>query len=109
MKKIITFAVILGVLTGGILYYAMRKMEDQSKARDLKSLPTEISVNQGQWKDILVPDKEEIGRVYRKANTDYATIVSLTDDTLVLDWDNWGTETFKKDKNNVWTRIDNAK
>ncbi len=104
MKKIITFAVILGVLTGGIIFYATRKIEENSTITAPKVLPAEIVVSQGQWKDTLVPDREP-GRVYRKGNKDAATIVDLTDDTIVVDWDNWGVETFKKDQDNIWKRL----
>ncbi len=103
MKKIIIFAVVLGVLTGGIIFYTMNKAEEESNIIAPKILPAEISVEQGLWKDTLVPDKEP-GRVYRKANKDAATIVELTNDTIVVDWDNWGVETFKKDQNNIWKR-----
>ena len=106
MKKIIIFAVILGVLTGGIIFYTMRKAEEESAMIAPKVLPASISVEQGSWSDMLVPDKEP-GRVYRKGNSDMATIMDLTDDTIVIDWDNWGIETFKKDQNNIWKRVDN--
>ncbi len=106
MKKIITFAIVLGVLTGGIIFYSMRKLEDESLAVSPKSLPAEISVHHGSWDDILVPDKEP-SRVYRKSNQDMATVIDLSDDTIVVDWDNWGIETFKKDESNVWNRTEN--
>ena len=107
MKKIIVFAVILGVLTGGIIFYTMRKAEEESAIIAPKVLPAAISVEQGHWKDMLVPDKEP-GRIHRQANNDAASILDLTDDTIVIDWDNWGIETFKKDQNNIWKRVDNA-
>lgn len=106
MKKIIVFAIVLGVLTGGIIFYTMRKAEEEVDVIAPKSLPTEISVEQGRWSDILVPDKEP-GRVYRKSNKDAATIVELTNDTIVIDWDNWGVEAFHKEGNNIWKRIEN--
>lgn len=103
MKKIITFAAILGILTGGIIFYSMRVQEETVATKAVKSLSEEILVKAPKWTDYLVPDKEP-GRVYRKSNQDPATIVDLTEDSITVDWDNWDGETFKKGPDGVWTR-----
>lgn len=101
MKKIITFAVVLGILTGGIVFYTMRMQERAVQENVVKSLSKEIQLVHSAWKDSLVPDAEE-GRVYRKANKDMATIVELTDSIITIDWDGWGVETFEKDAEGNW-------
>ena len=51
------------------------------------------------WEDFLIRENEK--RLIRFSSQDAATIINETPDTLTLKWDNYGIETFKKDKNNL--------
>ena len=108
MKTVILSAAILGVLTGGILYYAQYKQESQSIniEKSLKNAPTltyDIPVKHPAWQDVLIPVENEAGRVQRKNMVDYATILELKPNFITVTWDNWGTETFEKQKDGIYT------
>lgn len=97
MKKVVLFAVILGILTGGIIFYAQKMQEEVVSQKAAYQLKTEIQIAHPSWSDVLVNDTEP-GRVYRKTNVDYATIIDMTDDSITIEWDRWGVEKFVKDK-----------
>ena len=98
MKKVVLFAVILGILTGGIIFYAQKMQEETAPQVVVHKLKEEIKIVHPRWKDVFVNDEEEAGRIYRKANKDYATILDMTDDSITIEWDRWGVEKFVKDK-----------
>lgn len=97
MKKIILFAVVLGVLTGGIIFYAQKMQEETVPQVVVQQLKQEIQIVHPKWKDVFVNDVEP-GRIYRKKTKEYATILELTDNSITIEWDRWGVEKFVKDK-----------
>lgn len=104
MKRIITFLCILCILVGGIVFYTFYQAKEETNASQSKSLPSQITVWHNYWKDQIVPDKQP-ARIYRLSNKDPGTIMHLTSDTIVINWDNWGTETFKKDKDGIYKKV----
>ncbi len=104
MKTIITFAVILGILSGGIYYYVQQKHDVNAviQQQETPVLTYNIPVNHPSWKDTLVPVQNEPGRVKRKSGNDYATILELTPDLITISWDRWGIETFKKNSDGTY-------
>ncbi len=110
MKTIITFAVILGILCGGIYYYEQIKKSDITNPvslQNIASLQNEITINHPSWSDTLVPVQNEPGRVKRKDGGDFATIVELKPNSITISWDNWGIETFEKNENNIYVFKEN--
>lgn len=105
MKTIITFAVILGILSGGIYYYVQQKndVNNAVEQQDVHVLTYNIPVKHPSWSDKLVPISSEPGRVKREAGNDYATILELTPDLITVSWDRWGIETFKKGADGTYT------
>ena len=108
MKTVILSAAILGILTGGILYYAQHKQTNrtitiENSKKNAPALTYDIPVKHPSWKDVLVPVKNETGRVQRKGVNDYATILELKPDSITIAWDNWGTETFVKQQDGTYT------
>lgn len=107
MKTVILFAVILGVLSGGVYYYVQQKTPTNviEEQQNIPSLSEPITVKHPQWKDQLLPVQGEPGRVKREANSDYATILELTPDSITISWDRWGIETFKKNKEGIFVFV----
>lgn len=101
MKKIILFAVVLGVLTGGIIFYAQRMQEETAPQVVIHQLKQEIQIAHPKWNDVFVNDAEP-GRIYRKKTKEYATILELTDNSITIEWDRWGVEKFVKDKDGTY-------
>ena len=52
------------------------------------------------WNDYLVFDEEK--RIHRFQTNDEATILEKTTNHITIKWDNWGIETFVKDKNDTY-------
>lgn len=96
MKNVILFVAILGILTGGIVFYAQKTQENVVPLAKVYQLKEEIKVVHSKWEDTFVND-DEPGRIYRKENKDYATILDMTDDSVTIEWDRWGVEKFVKD------------
>lgn len=59
------------------------------------------------WDDFFVFDGEN--RVHRYSNNDAAKIIKNTSDALVIDWDKYGTEEFKKNEPNRYTFVKEVK
>ena len=104
MKTVITVAVILGVLSGGIYYYVQQKSVDSvfMEQQSIPSLSEPVAAEHTMWKDRFVPIQGEPGRVKRESNDDYATILELTPDSITVSWDKWGIEIFKKNEKGVF-------
>ena len=64
-----------------------------------------IKVNHRYWQaDLIMTSKHRLYRVLEKGDKDYATI-TRHDDMLVLKWDRYGTEEFKKGRNGEYWQI----
>lgn len=109
MKTFITFAVVLGILTGGIYYYIQQKTIENQEVEQQKNLvlTNEIPVQHPSWKDKFVAIPNEPGRMKRESGEDYATILELTPDSITVSWDRWGIETFKKDSDGIYKLLKN--
>ena len=59
------------------------------------------------WDDFFI--FEGNNRVHRYSNKDAATIVKNTSDTLIIDWDKYGTEEFKKDNPTKYSFVKEVK
>ncbi|MBR6675657.1 MAG: glycosyltransferase family 2 protein [Alphaproteobacteria bacterium] len=55
------------------------------------------------WDDFFIFDDKK--HIHRYSNNDAATVVKNTSDTLIIDWDKYGTEEFKKDSSNKYTFV----
>lgn len=86
-----------------------KNIVDQKTLEDIhtKHCPTDVDnaiwVKHKFWDDFFIFDDKN--RVYRYSNKDAATIVKNTSDTLIIDWDKYGTEEFKKDSPNKYTFV----
>ena len=71
----------------------------------IKHCPTDINasiwVKHKFWDDFFIFEGDK--RIYRYSNKDAATIVKNTPKTLVIKWDRYGTEEFKKESPNKYT------
>lgn len=68
-----------------------------------QDLESSILVKHKFWDDFFVFDGPN--RVYRYTNKDAATIIKNTPDTLVVKWDKYGTEIFKKENDHLYTFV----
>lgn len=84
-----------------------KNIVDQKTLKDIyeQYCPTDMDkavwVKHKFWDDFLVFEGNK--RVYRYANKDSATIIKNTPNTLVLKWDKYGTEEFKKETPHQYT------
>lgn len=104
MKTVITFAIILGILSGGIYYYVENKGLTSIEAQEIQypTLTENLDVQHPSWSGTLIPVPNEDGRVQRKDTNDYATVLELTPEMIKISWDNWGIEIFQKDTDGVY-------
>ena len=76
-----------------------------------KHCPTDINasiwVKHKFWDDFFIFEGEK--RVHRYSNKDAATVIKNTADTLIVDWDKYGTEEFKKQRNNKYILVREVK
>lgn len=90
-----------------------KNIVDQGTLTDIhtKYCPADIDnaiwVKHEFWSDFFIFDGEK--RIHRYSNNDAATIVENTSDTLIVDWDRYGTEEFKKDSPNQYTFVKEVK
>ena len=59
------------------------------------------------WDDFFIFEGNK--RIHRYSNKDAATIIKNTSDTLVIDWDKYGTEEFKKDNPTKYSFVKEVK
>ena len=90
-----------------------KNIVDQKTLEDIhtKHCPTDVDnaiwVKHKFWDDFFIFDDKN--RVYRYSNKDAATIVKNTSDTLIIDWDKYGTEEFKKDNPTKYSFVKEVK
>ncbi|MBR3913636.1 MAG: glycosyltransferase family 2 protein [Alphaproteobacteria bacterium] len=90
-----------------------KNIVDQKTLEDIhtKHCPTDVDnaiwVKHKFWDDFFIFDGKN--RVYRHSNKDAATIVKNTSDTLIIDWDKYGTEEFKKDNPTKYSFVKEVK
>ncbi|MBQ9089587.1 MAG: glycosyltransferase family 2 protein [Alphaproteobacteria bacterium] len=92
-------------------YKSLAKSEEIKKIMDVEKLKTymnkhfcpsgnTIFVHHPQWEDYFVFDSEK--RIHRFSSKDKATILEKTPKHIKIKWDKWGTETFVKNKDNIY-------
>ncbi|MGN1063020.1 MAG: hypothetical protein ACI4QM_01700, partial [Alphaproteobacteria bacterium] len=76
------------------------KMIKEKRPEDFEDA---LFVKHSFWEDFFI--LEDNNRLYRYSNHDRATIVAQTDKDMTIKWDNYGTETFKKETPTHLTQV----
>lgn len=108
MKKYIVLSVItVLVLAGG--YIALKVpcpfSQGTQETSTLPDLPKSAQFKHPKWTDTMIFDSAT--RAHRSSRVnETAKIIKRTENELVLSWDNWGIETFKRLPNGSYTLAD---
>ena len=80
-------------------YHILEYKPDFSKKMKLFDTPIKHpTVHTGWHADLIQVSPYRLYRPLSEDKCDYATIISITDSELVIDWDLWGKEHFKKEQ-----------
>ncbi len=105
MKKILSFVIVLGLLSGGVFYYSGGTLSSSDRTSKLEK---EVAVQHPSWKDTIIPLEE--GRIKRKGTGDTGNVQNVTTDSFEIVWDKWDIEVFKKNpKTGIYNLFDRRK